>query len=576
MRFQSPARKIWIEEAKLNVRNILVVLGKKQKRVLIIAAGSQVTISGLDILLLSLIGPFIASAGTVKTRDGELKSFGLWTISPQMTVFLILACIIVKAILGSVIQYWTLNNLARRETEITSAIIQSLMFEKIALGNRIKSPELVQLCTSVVNQIFGGIFRPLVSFIADFTTLVAIVIGLLILSPGVAFFLIFYCFALGAIFGLVYANKQKFIGIQTLEYGKNFLQTFFEILRMHKEIWLAHREDAILNTLNDRKSRYSKSIALGAWLQSQPRYFLEFSLVLGLCGVLILLEVVEKTSSIIPILALMCAAAYRVLPSLNSVIVSTGNFRSSVPSLKRLMEFREILGIKTNEIQFSLPTRRGERIPFKGDLIFRNVSFAYPNSGLEVISNFSHSFEENTTTILKGPSGVGKTTLLNLIIGLLTPQAGQIKFGSENELRSMNPLVSGVAYLSQEVPLLDGSFGYNVALREIGIEDMYALRQACKEAAILDRILRESQGFYAPVGENGSYLSAGERQRIGIARSLFSSSRLLVLDEPTANLDSESEMQIWMVLEKLKGSLTIIIISHKAAPPELYDQVIEF
>jgi ATP-binding cassette subfamily C protein len=139
----------------------------------------------------------------------------------------------------------------------------------------------------------------------------------------------------------------------------------------------------------------------------------------------------------------------------------------------------------------------------------------------------------------------------------------------------MGQFITGISYLSQDVPLLDETFAYNIALGETFEKDFNRLKNAADEAGILDRILQSPNGFSTQIGENGALLSAGERQRLGIARSLYSKPALLILDEPTANLDAESEDLIWDTLFKLKGQLTILIVSHRIVPERIYDSILK-
>ena len=139
----------------------------------------------------------------------------------------------------------------------------------------------------------------------------------------------------------------------------------------------------------------------------------------------------------------------------------------------------------------------------------------------------------------------------------------------------MDRNVTGINFLSQDVPLLDESFAYNIALEETSEKDFTRLKKAAIGAGILDRILLSPAGFNTQIGENGALLSAGERQRLGIARSLYSEPALLILDEPTANLDAVSENLIWETLVKLKGQFTILIVSHRPVPEFVYDSVLK-
>jgi ABC-type bacteriocin/lantibiotic exporter with double-glycine peptidase domain len=175
---------------------------------------------------------------------------------------------------------------------------------------------------------------------------------------------------------------------------------------------------------------------------------------------------------------------------------------------------------------------------------------------------------------VKGISGSGKTTLISLATGILSPTSGKIVMRTKELEIPVNHLVSGMSFMKQNVPLLDDSFGFNIAMRDINESDNLQLMEIAEKIGLLQRILNSPVSFKAGIGENGILLSAGERQRLGLARCLFSKPSFLVLDEPTANLDDESEELIWKLLAELKGSMSILIVSHKDVPPEIFDDVL--
>jgi ABC-type bacteriocin/lantibiotic exporter with double-glycine peptidase domain len=176
--------------------------------------------------------------------------------------------------------------------------------------------------------------------------------------------------------------------------------------------------------------------------------------------------------------------------------------------------------------------------------------------------------------LVRGVSGSGKTTLIGLATGILSPQEGTIKMKSRDIEIPMKHSILGISYMRQDVPLFDESFGYNIAMRSFNESDELQLTKVAKNSEILNRILNSPESFNTRIGENGSLLSAGEKQRLGLARSLFTEPSLLILDEPTANLDSDSELLIWNLLKRLKGTMSILMVSHREVPREVYDDLI--
>jgi ABC-type bacteriocin/lantibiotic exporter with double-glycine peptidase domain len=231
--------------------------------------------------------------------------------------------------------------------------------------------------------------------------------------------------------------------------------------------------------------------------------------------------------------------------------------------------------IRSTDLEFKKIKTISEIKRFSGDLHLENISYQYPVSKKTIFTDFNLVVKAGKTLLIKGLSGAGKTTLIALATGSLAPKQGRIYLLDQDEVFAMDQFVTGISYLSQDVPLLDETFAYNIALEDTFEKDFNRLKNAADEAGILDRILQSPKGFSTQIGENGALLSAGERQRLGIARSLYSKPALLILDEPTANLDAESEDFIWNTLFKLKGQLTILIVSHRIVPGRVYDNILK-
>jgi ABC-type multidrug transport system fused ATPase/permease subunit len=232
-------------------------------------------------------------------------------------------------------------------------------------------------------------------------------------------------------------------------------------------------------------------------------------------------------------------------------------------------------GIRSSDLVFNQNRNIEQERRFSGDLHLENVSYQYPISKKHIFVDFNLVIKSCETLLIQGKSGAGKTTLISLATGSLTPQRGRIFAlrGDKNFVMDQN--VTGISYLSQDVPLLDESFAYNIALGETSEKDLIRLKNAADKAGLLDRILQSPMQFKTQIGENGSLLSAGERQRLGLARSLYGEPSLLILDEPTANLDAVSENLIWDTLFRIKGQLTILIVSHRFVPDQVYDSVLK-
>jgi len=199
----------------------------------------------------------------------------------------------------------------------------------------------------------------------------------------------------------------------------------------------------------------------------------------------------------------------------------------------------------------------------------------YPDNEVPTLKNFSFQLSAKKTLWISGESGVGKSTVLMLIVGFLQPKSGSVYESINGAAFGIGPETTGICYLSQEFALLDDTFARNIALRGTTEIDRPSLRTAAQSAGILSLIESMENGFDTKIGENGCQLSRGERQRLGLARVIFSNPTLLILDEPTSNLDEQNEKFIWKFLGDLHGKTSIVIASHRKPPAGIIDLSID-
>jgi len=549
------------------------ILGEKLSRKLFIAGGLQVVISGLDVLFLGLISPLVLSLGTQKDSSA-LEVLGLFKVSTPMIFGLILFTVISKNFGAFFLQAKILRDLSRREAEVGTALVKASLFEKTDVVKSSHSSELLQTFVSVISSLFSNIFRPTMAFIGDISTMIAVLLGLLIINPQVAVITITYFSICGWVIMRYVGNRQEVLGSKTLSEGKKALRTFTEIRLMNKELRLAHREDYFLDNMNAERRTLTLLQARSNLINVMPRYVLELILIVGIGGLIPFLLHVQKHVSILPTLALLIAAGYRVLPSLNLVIITLGNFKNGLPLLKRIYDLSVRFEIEDSPLEFKKDFLLDHLSEYRGDLVFEGINFRYFNGEKDIFTDLNFKIPAKQTILITGPSGSGKTTLIGLAAGTLTPNQGRIYLKDEDRETPMDTSISGIAYLSQDVPLLDESFTYNITILDPSDPSAARLERSAKDAGIYEKIAQSPLGFDTQIGENGSSLSAGERQRLGIARSLYLNPQFLIMDEPTANLDPKAEEIVWETIRKLKGTLSILLVSHRLVPEAVYDSVL--
>ena len=284
----------------------------------------------------------------------------------------------------------------------------------------------------------------------------------------------------------------------------------------------------------------------------------------------------ESLAAILPTLGLMAMAAYRMLPNIQLLYVAASTFSANLHSLDEVYEEfeadRQAIAAKV------ITTDQLKRIPWNQQITLRGLSFRYPGSPRNVIDYVDLVIPKNTSVAFIGTTGCGKSTLVDLILGLHTPVSGGI-FVDELQLHRDNQRNwrAGIGYVPQDIFLLDDTIAANVALGERAEQsDHTQLRRACAAAQILDFIEHDlPSGWETQVGERGVRLSGGQRQRIGLARALYHRPDVLILDEATSALDQETEAEVMKAIAALEGELTMIIIAHRLTTIQWCDQVVE-
>ena len=298
-----------------------------------------------------------------------------------------------------------------------------------------------------------------------------------------------------------------------------------------------------------------------SFITGLPQVFLEFIAIIGLLGFLTYLISLDITNSnLIATLGLFTAAFFRLMPALYRIISCINRVRYSYPVIKLLSSEIRLIAINKSDKK-SLKEKIGSK---KDKIIFENVSFKYSEKEPLVFEKLSLEMQLGKIIGITGKSGSGKTTFIDLLIGLLDPTSGSIKINKINITKNSFKIFNSFIYLPQNIYLIDDTIVSNIIFGSKNkIKNLKLLEIAIKNSELSDFVNSLKDGYYNTVGENGSKLSGGQRQRIGIARAIYNKAPILVMDESTSALDHETEEKIILNLKRLNYNKTIIIITHK-------------
>lgn len=359
-----------------------------------------------------------------------------------------------------------------------------------------------------------------------------------------------------------FKNQLNIIGKSRLQSNKLRFLTISEAFNAIKEIKVGGFEKIFIERFSNPALKFAQNHTTSSIVSQMPRYILE---AIAFGGVMLLiLYLMSKTGNFtdsLPIISLYVFAGYRLIPAFQKIYNSCTQILFIKPSVNKLYD-----DIKLLEIKIKNTEEKAEEIVFNDFIEFKNVNYNYPNTSRTALKNINLKIKAKTTIGIIGPTGSGKTTMVDIILGLLEPQSGAMLIDSkELTKKNIKSWQSIVGYVPQQIYLSDDSIAANIAFGKKQKEINYlSVEKAAKTANLHDFITNELPLKYeTTIGERGIRLSGGQRQRIGIARALYHNPQLLILDEATSALDNQTEKIVMDAINNIDRDKTIILIAHR-------------
>lgn len=376
-----------------------------------------------------------------------------------------------------------------------------------------------------------------------------------------------------AVFMYISKKYSSAIGRQSQTYKGNIYKWMNQAIGGIKEIKVLNREDYFIERYDAYFVKYVRGLRINRLIGVLPKYVIETVCMTGL-----ILAVIFKLfwgqndmETFIPQLAVFAVAAFRLLPSVGKINEHMSATLYSAPSL-------DLIYHDLKEVE-ELPPRRQNEVEnwsFQSMLKVKNVSYHYPDAEENVIEKAGFQIEKGNSVAFVGASGAGKTTMVDIILGLLEPQMGKITADGMDIERNISLWQKEIGYIPQSIYLSDDTIRNNIAF---GIPedriDEEAVLSALHKAQLFEFVDSLPNGLDTVVGDRGVRLSGGQRQRIGIARALYHDPEILILDEATSALDNETETSVMEAIDSLKGLKTMIIIAHRLTTIRNVDVIYE-
>ena len=426
------------------------------------------------------------------------------------------------------------------------------------------SADLIRNMTSEVSKSVSYIISSIL-LVKEFLIIFTILIGLIFIDYKISFLIFLLLGLFTMIFFFISRKSSKIRGILIQQYWAKQIKTISQGIGSIKETKILNKENFVYNIFKNNTSIIERYNFIQGFVVTLPRLFLELMAILVIVIISLTFVLTDRSfENFIPLIALITAASIRLIPSFNTISTSVATIRHFSPSfelianeLKNMNEM--ILAQKEKKIN-----DLKKNFSFKEKIILENLTYFYPGTKKKIIDSVSLKINFKDIIGIVGSSGEGKSTLIDLIVGLLKPSSGKILVDNKNINKNSTAWQKQIGYVPQEIYLLDDTIKSNIAFgvkdedfNEINYKNAIKLSQLGK---FIHSLPKKEDTI---VGDRGIRLSGGQRQRIGIARSLYNKPNILIFDEPTSSLDRDNEKKIMEDLNKLNDNLTIIIISHR-------------
>jgi len=483
-------------------------------------------------------------------------------------MFFLGVVVFITMLISTLFKAWTIYTLERYAQQCNFSLGHQLVSGYLRQPyswflNR-HSSDIGKAILSEASAVISGALFPLMLIIAYGAVTLSIMILLFVVDPWLSMLV---GSGLGGIYVITYLLLRRYlsdIGEDRVLANKERFKIVQEGFKGIKDIKIYGLENTLLGRFKGPSLRYAKHTATEHIIGKMPRFLMEILAFGGmLLVILYLMKSYDEFSEVMPILALYTLAAYKLMPSLQQVYSQITTLRFSISALNTLYDDLELLNQSNIE---ELPSEEVRPLGINQHISLSGINFQYPGQEVLAIDGISLNIPVKTTVGFVGSTGSGKTTIVDIILGLLQPNSGRIMV--DNILinsKNIRAWQKTIGYVPQQIHLSDDTIAANIAFgHDSNSIDYDAVESAAKIANLHEFIVDKlPNGYRTKVGEQGVRLSGGQRQRIGIARALYYNPEVLIFDEATSALDSVTERLVMEAVHKLGQKKTIIMIAHR-------------
>jgi len=555
-----------------SIKKIYNLLPKKDHYKIALLFFLMILASLIELLGVGMVPAFIISVADSNVvfdtpYVGEALNYIGITTSRDLVIFGAIALIVIyifKNIYLLIFNYWKSLFIKNRGVYLQNRIFKAYLTAPYTFYIQQNSSILLRNVTGEVGKIISGTLTPLLDVSLKILMSIFIVGALLIFEPFITVVTIIVLGGGGYLFLKITRIKMNEAGTRDREARGDKNKAVLQGLGAFKDTRVLNREKLFLKQYDKFAKISVKANIYRSIISSLPKHIIEVLMVSGILAITLIMVLEGRPFSvIIPILTLFGVSAIKLMPIFSTVIKEVNNMRYNSASVYAITDDLKLLENDYKDFREKI-LNDTNRIELNNQIELKNVSFSYPNSSEQAINDVSITIPKGKAVAFVGSSGAGKTTLVDLILGLLEPQKGTLEVDGYDVNKNIRGWMKNIGYIPQSIYLLDDRIWKNIAFGIPRSEvNAVKLRQAIKAAQLEEIIGRLPKGLQTKIGDRGMRLSGGQQQRVGIARALYNNPQVLVMDEATSALDNITEKFVIDAIEHLRGDRTIIMIAHR-------------
>ena len=545
----------------------------------------QISFGLLDLLGVAIVGVLgaLAVSGVQGQVPGNRVSLVLeilniqnLTLQTQVGILGILAALLLigKTVFSIIFARKIMFFLSRRGAVISSGLVSKILGLNLLQIQKRSNQETLYFVTSGVGVITLGILGTTINVISDISLLLVLSIGLFIVDPIIAILTMLTFLFIGLILYQLLHTRARRLGTKSSTLSISSNEKILEVLGSYRESVVRNSRSFYAEEIGKQRLALANTVAELTFMPNISKYVIEITVVIGMLGVGAAQFIMQDARHAVGVLSVFLAASTRIAPAVLRVqqgaIQIKGSLGAAGPTLDLIEELSSEKEI-TQDLKMFDRTHDG----FSGEIAFNRVKFQYSSEGILILNDLSFEIPFGQSVAIVGPSGAGKTTLVDVLLGVLEPVSGSVLISQLNPQEVVRRWPGAISYVPQDVLITNGTIKENVSM---GFPSELVSDEAVWDAltvAQLQGVVNDFEfGLDTPVGDRGTRLSGGQRQRLGIARAMYTAPKLLVLDEATSSLDGQTESDLAEALHNLKGKVTVVMIAHRLSSVRKVDTVI--